>query len=325
MRLKSFNAPTINDAMRCVREEFGEDAIIVSSQPDGDGPGVRVTAAVEKPNGSWSVTGVDGGEISAATTIGKALSFHGVPQELARSLLDTAGLNGGRGATADLAEALKAHFSFRSIEDCGDRPLALVGPPGVRKTVSIAKLAAGKVVDKRSVRVFSTDNFRAGGVDQLAAITGILDLRLEAAGSPRELKQRLNRAEDGEAVLIDTAGVNPFNKSGISRLADLVASVKAEPVLTLAANSHPEEAAEIGEVFATVGCRMLLATRVDATRRIGAILAAADGGRHALAGVSTSPHVAKGLQTINGDDLARLLLDHPRPNGMDDESREARP
>jgi flagellar biosynthesis protein FlhF len=50
MRLKSYNAPTMAEAMRLVREELGDNAIIVSTQRSSDGQGVRITAALEDPS-----------------------------------------------------------------------------------------------------------------------------------------------------------------------------------------------------------------------------------------------------------------------------------
>ena len=76
----------------------------------------------------------------------------------------------------------------------------------------------------------------------------------------------------------------------------------------LAAGGDASEAADIGEAFGTSGATRLLATRLDMTRRLGAILAAADAGQLMFSEVSLNPHVATGLCAVNPVSMARLIL-----------------
>ncbi|MFQ5959101.1 MAG: GTP-binding protein [Alphaproteobacteria bacterium] len=323
MRLKSFTAASMSEAMRQIRDELGEDAVIVSTQRVMGNQGVRVTAALEE-TGEIPVASVEPlAPPQAVAAIDRALSDHGTPRWLIDRLTGAA-----HGAETEplalLVHILESSFRFEPLSEDGEsRPIALVGPPGVGKTVATAKLAARRVLAKRPVRVISTDSFRAGGVDQLAVFTNILGVKLHTAASPRELQEVATPAEPGELILVDTANVNPFSKAELVRLAELTDSIRAEPVLTLAAGGDAEEAAEIGEVFGAIGATRMIVTRLDAARRLGAVLSAADGGRLGFCEVSTSPHVSRGLRPIDPQALARLLLSHQAEREAAEEPIEA--
>jgi len=121
-----------------------------------------------------------------------------------------------------------------------------------------------------------------------------------------------------DLVFIDSPGLNPFSHHDMDYLKGLVNSADVEPILVIAAGGDAAEAADIGEAFGTAGATRLLATRLDMTRRLGAILSAADGGQLMFSEVSLNPHVATGLCAVNPVSMARLILPpeedlQPRP------------
>ncbi|MBX9635845.1 MAG: GTP-binding protein, partial [Magnetospirillum sp.] len=84
MRLKSFTAPTMAEAMEMVRMELGDDAIIVSTQRAAGQKGVRITAALEPEDADMAVAEMlgEGPSSSATDAIKAALESHGLPQRL---------------------------------------------------------------------------------------------------------------------------------------------------------------------------------------------------------------------------------------------------
>ena len=84
-----------------------------------------------------------------------------------------------------------------------------------------------------------------------------------------------------------------------------------DPVLVLPAGLNAQDAADMSAIFSRLGCRTLIATQLDVARRLGAILAAAQGGNLALSVISISPSIAKGLTPLNPMSLARVLLRDP--------------
>ena len=187
----------------------------------------------------------------------------------------------------------------------------VVGPPGAGKTVTIAKLAARAVIAGRPVHLVTTDTVRAGGVEQLAAFTRILEQPLTAADTPDHLADALTERDADALCLIDSQGTNPFAKPEVADLTRFLAAAEPEIVLVMAAGGDSLEAAEAAEVFAELGARRSLFTRVDVARRLGGMLAAADASTLSLCNVSVTPLVAQGLSTINPISLARLLMRDP--------------
>ncbi len=323
MRLKTFNAPTMSEAMRLVREQMGEDAIIVSTQRVDGGHGYRVTAALE---------GVDAEEIGGGAAakgrhgpgkrgprparredtievLSDALDRHGAPSSLAERLLRSATTLGVDDPILALAGALDACFSFHPLPDGRLRhPIMLIGPPGVGKTLTVAKLAARAVMARREVNLITTDAERAGGYEQLEVFARVLKIDIMLAESPQRLQDALAACPRNSITLIDTAGRNPYLEDEMRELAKLVEAAKAETALVLAAGGDPLEAADIARAFAGAGAKSLVATRIDLARRLGSLLVAVDGSRLRFADVSITAAVADGLKPLNPVSLARLLL-----------------
>lgn len=309
MRLRTFSAPTMSAAMRAVRAQMGADAVIVATQRGRNGAGVRVTAAIETEDRAGDAALLERADAGAIEpVIGSSLAYHGTPLQLAGRLIDAALVHGGTPAAA-LAGGLARLFPFDPLPAAtGPHRLALVGPPGAGKTVTAAKLAARLVLAGRPVRIVTTDTFRAGGVDQLGALARVMDQDLTTAEGPEALRTALAGIAPGMAVIVDTAGVNPFQIKAVSALAELVEAADVEPVLTVAAGGDVDEAADIAAAFGAVGARRLLVTRLDAARRLGALLAAVDAGRLAFSDAGNTPRIAEGLFALTPEVLAHRLI-----------------
>ncbi len=326
MRLRTYSAPTVSEAMALVRREMGDDAIIVSTQSTIDGLGARVTAAIEEPAFEEASldAALDGGwpddEASPWTQrpteppergeVEECLSYHGVPDCFIDRLTAVADLGDGAPESTMLALAslLEAADVFKPI-DFMHRPGAyiLVGTPGAGKTIATAKLVVDAFKRGRPIRAISTDAQRAGGIEQLQAFMRIIGCDLATAKTPRDL-ERAAALAGGVSVFIDTAGINPFDQGEIAMLSDLIAASKATPILVMNAGLDPYECADVAGVFAGLDIRVSIATRLDAVRRLGALLSPplAAGIRMGASGASAK--VAEPITPINPVSLARLLL-----------------
>lgn len=309
MRLKTFSAATMNEALALVKKHFGDEAIIVSTQAGENGEGVRVTAAIDSVEQDYEAETYADTLDDPLEVINEALAHNGIPPAIADSLLTAASELELDNPVIALAGALDHHFEFSPLPaGAGRPPILLVGLPGAGKTVTTAKLATQAVMRKEPVHVVTTDTVRAGGFAQLEAFTRILKIDLASAGTPEELKRIVAACSDGGQILIDCAGGNPFDEDDFDRQLRLIRSVKAEVVLVMAAGGDPLEAADIAEIYRQLGARRLLVTRIDAARRFGAVLSAASAGRLAITDVGIGPSVPEGLRPMNPVTLARLLL-----------------
>ncbi len=292
MRLKLYRAASMADAMAQLRAELGPEALIVSSKRVADG--VELTAALEQddppplqPTGpACRANALDAG-------------YHAVPAALAARL---AGL--------DLAGRLQAGLRFAALPLDAGTPLVLAGMPGAGKTLTVARLATRLVLAGLRPVVVTADGRRAGGAEELAAYTRLLGLTLLAASTPAALGRALAQAPEGALVLIDTAGINPFEAEETEALEALVRACGGVAVLVAQAGAHPDEAAEQAAAFAALGVAHLLPTRLDMARRLGSVLAAADpdGAGLALTEAGVGTGAADGLVPVTPDFLAARLL-----------------
>jgi len=296
------------DAMRQVRAELGDEALILSSRRVGDG--VEVTAGLEV---------VD--EVPPAPALrpmpppaperarqhqplpspqGAALAFHGASPALQRKL-----------QAGPLAFALCAVFRFSRLALApGGRPLLLTGPPGAGKTLSTVRLATRLVMAGTRPMVITADGQRAGATEQLAAFTRLLGIDLLVASQPGALQRALERRQEGAPVLVDAPGCDAFDRAQCDSLAALAASLDAETALVLPAGMDPGEAADVAAVHAGLGATMLVATRLDAARRLGSVLAAAEAGL-AIAEAGIGPGAADGMVPFTPELLAQRLMQLP--------------
>ena len=315
MRLKTFNARTMSEAMKMVRDHLGEDAIIVSTQRGEGGKGVRITAALDGADPEF-----DSAPDPAAARppvkkrdtieyLSNALSRHGVAPNLAERMLRSATALGIDDPILALAGALDDTFTFQPINDLKpQKPIMLIGPPGQGKTLTVAKIAARAAMARRPVQLITTDTERAGGFEQLQVFGKVLKVDVERIDTSQRLKEMLAGIRKDTLTVIDTAGRNPFSPDDMAVLRPFVQAAQADVFLVMAAGSDPLEAAEVSRAFAELGASRLILTRLDLARRLGSLLVAAESGRLKLADASVTSAVVDGLNPLNPVALARLLL-----------------
>lgn len=317
MRLKSFTAKTAAEAMAEVRRSLGENAIIVATREEGGE--VRVTAALDdtplpplppptatpefydEPVGPEAEDAID--------RVIKALENHSVPRELVVRLTDTLQAFDLEEPILAFGAALDASFSFQPLpEGKTDRPIILIGPPGMGKTLTVAKLATRLALKGQPVSVITTDTDRAGGIEQLAAFTRLLNVDLLEVEDLGALPDAIAVRRGAHQVLIDTAGINPYDANAVGQLGRVIKQINADAVLVMSAGLDAAESVELATIFQAAGATRLLATRLDIARRCGNLLAAAHYGRLRFADVASSPSVTAPLAPLNPTSLARLLL-----------------
>lgn len=330
MRLKSFYANTMTEAMQMVRKSLGEDAIIVATREENGGKAVRVTAAVDSITRATLAArdaavafelGKDGvpaaednwlqyddeqeadGALSEA--IMDALLRHNAPEDILDQMVNCASLMEVDEPIVAFIGALDTLFNFVPLPNKAyKKAMMFVGPPGAGKTLAVAKLAARGVMDGLNISVITTDTVRAGGVEQLQAFTKLLKIDLKTAKTPDELTHTLKSLPPSDQILIDTTGFNPFNATDMKTLAKWVAAGDIEPILVLPAAGDANESGEIARVFSAMGVRRFVPSRLDIARRLGGLLAASQHGGLAFSDGCSSSKVADGLSPMSPRKLA---------------------
>ena len=158
------------------------------------------------------------------------------------------------------------------------RVVALVGPTGVGKTTTIAKLAANfRLREKRRVGLITVDTYRIAAVEQLRTYADIIDLPMEVVSTPREMREAVARMSDLDLVLMDTAGRSPRDEVQDSESCkSMLAEAEPDEVhLVLSAAGGARSLAATAEKFADVGTTALLLTKLDEATGLGNLLSLA--------------------------------------------------
>jgi flagellar biosynthesis protein FlhF len=172
---------------------------------------------------------------------------------------------------AELARALAVTGPLWARD--GRATVAFVGPTGVGKTRTIAKLATlTTFVHNRPVGVISTDINRIGGTETLEELSAIAGIDYEVAGDARALDRAVRAMGGHRLILVDTAGVSPWDDAGLLATDHLLADASVERHLVLAADTSADRARLIGRRFGGSHLRSLVVTKVDESAGPGSVL-----------------------------------------------------
>lgn len=213
------------------------------------------------------------------------LSLMGLAPDVARGLADTVPAATSGAVAARIAPALLMR-SLPTVEDdllTTGGIVALVGPTGVGKTTSIAKLAARWALrhGSKDVALVSLDHYRIGAREQLLTFARILGVPMHVATNARELGAVLASLADRRLVLIDTAGMSPRDVRLAEQFATLsVPGMRIRTLLTLAANADHLALEELVRCYSRVRPDGVVLTKLDEAASFGPALSVAM--RHAL-------------------------------------------
>ena len=223
---------------------------------------------------------------------------------------DGAELEELRGLLAEaLAGLVKCAGSLR-MKKSGPRIIAIVGPTGVGKTTTIAKLAAMHALSRNaSVAMVTMDNFRVGAVEQLKTYAKIMDLPLEVAANAQELAKVLALHSDKDLILIDTAGRSPKDAE---RLDELKGYLECQPgIETYLCMSATTRARELDEIIATFGVLPItrfLFTKLDESESYGCIVNMHLKHKLPLSYFTTGQKVPEDIEVATARKLAALVV-----------------
>jgi flagellar biosynthesis protein FlhF len=190
------------------------------------------------------------------------------------------------------------------------RVVALVGPTGVGKTTTVAKLAANfKLVHGLRPGLVTVDTYRIAAVEQLRTYAEIIDLPLAVANAPAEMRRAIDGLGEVDLVLIDTAGRSPRDEVKIRELAEFLGEAAPDEVhLVLSAVGGERSLRAAVERFAVVRADRLILTKLDEADGLGGILGVLGQADRPVSYLTTGQAVPDDIEPADRARLARLIL-----------------
>jgi flagellar biosynthesis protein FlhF len=192
----------------------------------------------------------------------------------------------------------------------GPHVVALIGPTGVGKTTTIAKLAANlKLKEKRRVGLITIDTYRIAAIDQLKKYADIIGSNLRVVQSPEELKNAIASMNDCEYVLIDTAGRSPNDALKLHELKNFLASAAPDEVHLVVSTTCSQECVELAvKSFNDVRVDHMIFTKLDEAPHVGVMLNVMRKVNKPLSYVTTGQDVPDDIEVGRARRLAQLIL-----------------
>lgn len=211
-----------------------------------------------------------------------------------------------------LIKQLTSFFEpFYQEEDRPAQVISFIGPTGVGKTTTLAKLAAQYTLfQQKKVAILTIDTYRIGAVEQLQTYAEIIGVPLQVVISPAELAAALEKNKDRDHILIDTTG-RPFTKlEQREELKSFLAEVKRphDVFLLLSANTKTGDLLQTVEYFAPCNFNKLIFTKTDETLTLGSIFNVVAKVRLPVVYITNGQNVPDDIAAVNAGSLARLVL-----------------
>lgn len=199
----------------------------------------------------------------------------------------------------------------------GERKVvALVGPTGVGKTTTIAKLAANfRLRDNIKMGLVTVDTYRIAAVEQLRTYAEIIDLPMKVVSTPREMQQALDEMVGLDLILIDTAGRSPSDDLKIQELESLFREVPIDDVaLVMSMTSSVRSLEAIAERFKVARPTSMILTKLDEAPVMGSLLTLSQKVKLPVQYLTTGQDVPDDIEPANAARISRLVLgeDHLR-------------
>ena len=191
------------------------------------------------------------------------------------------------------------------------RVIVLVGPTGVGKTTTVAKLAAAcKLHGRHSVGLITADTYRIAAVDQLRTYANIIGLPLEVALTPADMKQAIHALRGCELILVDTAGRSQNDKDKLAELREMITAADPDEVhLVLSGTAGQRVLMREAEAFSPVGIDRIVLTKLDEAVSFGMLVNVIRQVGATLSFMTTGQEVPDHIEPGSASRLAELVME----------------
>lgn len=186
----------------------------------------------------------------------------------------------------------------------------LVGPTGVGKTTTIAKLAANLTfLDSKSVALITLDTYRVSAAEQLRTFAEIIGIPISVVFTPTDLMLAIEQYREKDLIFVDTAGRSPYNSEQMEELREFVNIARPdETILVMSVTTDNNDLIKIYQRFQSIGVDKLIFTKLDETYNYGSILNALYEIKKPIAYFTTGQNVPDDIEVPDALRLAQRLL-----------------
>ena len=205
---------------------------------------------------------------------------------------------------------IKLLSDVKTIDEKASGRIFFVGPTGVGKTTTIAKVASYYTLNLgKKVALITSDTYRIAAVEQLRTYANILGIPIKVVYSPDELAAAVEQFEDKDLILIDTAGRSHKNSEHQHELKELIEAVPSREIyLVLSVATKYRDLHQITKVYDEIGDYKLLFTKLDETSAYGNILNMKVETGATLSYVTFGQNVPDDISDLNPHEIARAVM-----------------
>lgn len=186
----------------------------------------------------------------------------------------------------------------------------MVGPTGVGKTTTIAKLAANmSFLEGKEVALITLDTYRVSAAQQLRTFAEIIGIPISVVFNPQDLGKAIKQYQEKDIIFVDTAGRSPYKDTHMEELQEFIAVANPdEIILVLSITTDSRDLINIYQQFNHIGVDKIIFTKLDESYSYGRILNTIYYSRKPIAYLTTGQNVPDDIEVPDTLELARMLL-----------------